>query len=143
MLISSFGCSYETADIEFGYTLSQARDKGNNLAFHLIQSFAPGEVDYEKAHEIGRQLADAVTKGQHEYVLTTHIDKGHIHNHIIVCGGEMATAKIQTVKGLRVEIFSRPLRKNTTRPLTFWIVETEIERELFSEGKCIILGSAD
>ena len=85
MLISSFGCSYETADIEFGYTLSQAREKGNNLAFHLIQSFAPGEVDYEKAHEIGRQLADAVTKGQHEYVVTTHIDKGHIHNHIIFC----------------------------------------------------------
>ena len=85
MLVSSFGCSYETADIEFGYTLSQARDKGNNLAFHLIQSFAPGEVDYEKAHEIGRQLADAVTKGQHEYVLTTHIDKGHVHNHIIFC----------------------------------------------------------
>ena len=85
MLISSFGCSYETADIEFGYTLSQALDKGINLAFHLIQSFAPGEVDYEKAHEIGKQLADAVTKGQHEYVVTTHIDKGHIHNHVIFC----------------------------------------------------------
>ena len=85
MLISSFGCSYETADIEFGYTLSQALDKGSNLAFHLIQSFAPGEVDYEKAHEIGKQLADAVTKGQHEYVVTTHIDKGHIHNHVIFC----------------------------------------------------------
>ena len=67
------------------FTLSQALDKGNNLAHHLIQSFEPGEVDYEKAHEIGRQLADAVTKGQHEYVLTTHIDKGHIHNHIIFC----------------------------------------------------------
>lgn len=85
ILVSSFGCSYETADIEFGFTLSQAMDKGNNLAHHLIQSFAPGEVEYEKAHEIGRQLADAVTKGQHEYVLTTHIDKGHIHNHIIFC----------------------------------------------------------
>lgn len=85
MLVSSFGCSYETADIEFGFTLSQALDKGNNLAHHLIQSFEPGEVDYEKAHEIGRQLADAVTKGQYEYVLTTHIDKGHIHNHIIFC----------------------------------------------------------
>lgn len=85
MLISSFGCSYETADIEFGYTLSQALDKGSNLAFHLIQSFAPGEMDYEKAHEIGKQLADAVTKGQHEYVVTTHIDKGHIHNHVIFC----------------------------------------------------------
>ena len=85
MLVSSFGCSYETADIEFGFTLSQALDKGNNLAHHLIQSFEPGEVDYREAHEIGRQLADAVTKGQHEYVLTTHIDKGHIHNHIIFC----------------------------------------------------------
>ncbi len=84
-LVSSFGCSYETADIEFEYTLSQARQKGNNLAFHLIQSFEPGEVDCEKAHAIGKQLADAVTKGQHEYVLTTHIDKGHIHNHIIFC----------------------------------------------------------
>ena len=85
MLVSSFGCSYETADIEFEYTLSQALQKGNNLAFHLIQSFEPGEVDYQKAHEIGKQLADAVTKGQHEYVLTTHIDKGHVHNHIIFC----------------------------------------------------------
>ena len=85
MLVSSFGCSYETADIEFGFTLAQAIDKGNNLAHHLIQSFEPGEVDYEKAHEIGKQLADAVTKGQHEYVLTTHIDKGHVHNHIIFC----------------------------------------------------------
>ena len=85
MLVSSFGCSYETADIEFEYTLSQALQKGNNLAFHLIQSFEPGEVDYQKAHEIGKQLADAVTKGQHEYVVTTHIDKGHIHNHIIFC----------------------------------------------------------
>ena len=85
MLVSSFGCSYETADSEFEYTLSQALQKGNNLAFHLIQSFEPGEVDYQKAHEIGKQLADAVTKGQHEYVLTTHIDKGHVHNHIIFC----------------------------------------------------------
>ena len=84
-LVSSFGCSYETADIEFGFTLAQAIEKGNNLAHHLIQSFEPGEVDYEKAHEIGKQLADAVTKGQHEYVVTTHIDKGHIHNHIIFC----------------------------------------------------------
>ena len=85
MLVSSFGCSYETADIEFAFTLSQALHKGNNLAHHLIQSFEPGEVSFEKAHEIGKQLADAVTKGQYEYVLTTHIDKEHVHNHIIFC----------------------------------------------------------
>ena len=85
MLVSSFGCSYETVDIEFEYTLSQAIDKGNNLAHHLIQSFEPGETTPEQAHEIGRQLADEITKGQYEYVLTTHIDKGHIHNHVIFC----------------------------------------------------------
>ena len=85
MLVSSFGCSPETADIEFAFTIAQALNRGNNLAHHLIQSFEPGEVDYQKAHEIGKQLADAVTKGQYEYVLTTHIDKGHVHNHIIFC----------------------------------------------------------
>lgn len=85
VLVSSFGCSPETADIEFGFTLSQAIQKGNNFAFHLIQSFEPGEVDYEKAHEIGKQLAGAVTKGRHEYVVTTHIDRGHVHNHILFC----------------------------------------------------------
>ena len=85
MLVSSFGCSPETADIEFAFTIAQALDRGNNLAHHLIQSFEPGEVDYQKAHEIGKHLADAVTKGKYEYVLTTHIDKGHVHNHIIFC----------------------------------------------------------
>jgi hypothetical protein len=85
ILISSYGCSHETADIEFGFTLSQAVQKGNNLAHHLMQSFEPGEVTPEQAHEIGKRLADEVTKGQYEYVLTTHIDKGHVHNHIMFC----------------------------------------------------------
>lgn len=85
ILISSYGCSHETADIEFGFTLSQAIDKGSNLAHHLIQAFDPGEVTPEQAHEIGKRLADEATKGQYEYVLTTHIDKGHVHNHIIFC----------------------------------------------------------
>jgi hypothetical protein len=85
MLVSTFGCSYETADAEFELTLSQALEKGNNLAHHLIQSFEPGESTPEQAHEIGRRLADEITKGRHEYVLTTHIDKGHIHNHLIFC----------------------------------------------------------
>ena len=101
MLVSSFGCSYETADIEFGFTLSQALDRGNNLAHHLIQSFEPGEVDYEKAHEIGKQLADAVTKGQYEYVLTTHIDKGHKPNvPLVSCGRHKGVVIIAAAAGL-------------------------------------------
>jgi len=93
MLVSSFGCSYETADIEFELTLSQALEKGNNLAHHLIQSFEPGEATPEQAHEIGRRLADEITKGRHEYVLTTHIDKGHIHNHLIFCAASFVDYK--------------------------------------------------
>ena len=88
MLVSSFACSYETADIEFELLLSQAMQKGNNLAHHLIQSFAPGETTPEQAHEIGRQLADEVLQGKYPYVLTTHIDNGHVHNHIIFCAAD-------------------------------------------------------
>ena len=66
MLVSSFACSYETADIEFELLLSQAMQKGNNLAHHLIQSFAPGETTPEQAHEIGLQLADEVLQGKYD-----------------------------------------------------------------------------
>jgi len=93
MLVSSFGCSYETADKEFELTLSQALDKGNNLAHHLIQSFEPGESTPEQAHEIGKRLADEITKGRYEYVLTTHTDKGHIHNHLIFCAASFIDYK--------------------------------------------------
>lgn len=86
LLISSFGCSYETADMEFMFTLEQTKmKKGDNLAHHLIQAFDPGETTPEQAHEIGKKLADIVTGGQYEYVLSTHVDKGHIHNHIMFC----------------------------------------------------------
>ncbi len=93
LLVSSFGCSYETADIEFEMTLKQAMQKGNNIAHHLIQSFEPGEATPELAHEIGRQLADDVLGGKYEYVLSTHTDKGHIHNHIIFCAVDMVEHK--------------------------------------------------
>lgn len=93
MLVSSFGCSVETADIEFHMTLRQTMGKGNNLAHHLIQSFAPGEATYQQAHEIGRQLADEVLGGKYEYVIATHINKGHLHNHIIFCAADFAEHK--------------------------------------------------
>lgn len=84
LLVSSFGCAPETADIEFDFTRRLAKNKSTIvLARHLIQSFEPGEVTPEKAHEIGKQFADEVLGGKYEYVLTTHVDKGHVHNHII------------------------------------------------------------
>ncbi len=85
VLISSFGCSPETADLEFHYTLSKNPDSGPNLAFHLIQSFAPGETTGEEAHKIGSELAEQLLQGKYSYVLATHIDKNHIHNHLLFC----------------------------------------------------------
>ena len=85
LLVSSFACSPETADLEFGFTLSHCMEKGNNLAFHLIQSFKPGETDAKTAHQIGDELAIELLKWKYEYVLSTHVDKGHIHNHLIFC----------------------------------------------------------
>ena len=83
LLISSYGCSAETVDVEFVWTRRHAIDKGENLGRHLIQAFAPGEVTPEEAHQIGLELAKEILGGKYEFVLTTHIDRGHIHNHVI------------------------------------------------------------
>ena len=83
LLVTSFGCAAETADIEFEWTRRHSIDKGTHLGRHLIQAFEPGEVSAEEAHEIGMQLAKEILGGKYEFVLTTHIDKGHIHNHLI------------------------------------------------------------
>ena len=83
LLVSSFGCAAETADIEFEWTRRHAIDKGTHLGRHLIQAFEPGEVSPEEAHRIGMELAREVLGGKYEFVLTTHIDKDHVHNHLI------------------------------------------------------------
>ena len=87
LLVSSFGCSVETAAKEFDWTREIAKQHGmpdtKILARHVIQSFDVGEVSPEVAHEIGRQFADEMLGGKYEYVLATHVDREHIHNHII------------------------------------------------------------
>ena len=83
LLVSAYGCAAETADIEFAWTRRHAIDKGTNLGRHLIQAFQPGEVTPEQAHEIGMELAREILGGRYEFVLTTHIDRDHVHNHLI------------------------------------------------------------
>ena len=87
LLVSSYGCASETAAREFEWTRKIAEQKGMNpvriIARHVIQSFEIGEVTPEIAHEIGKQFADEILGGKYEYVLTTHIDKDHVHNHLI------------------------------------------------------------
>ena len=87
LLVSSYGCASETAAREFEWTRKIAEQKGMNpvriIARHVIQSFEIGEVTPELAHEIGKLFADEILGGKYEYVLTTHIDKDHVHNHLI------------------------------------------------------------
>ena len=83
LLVSAYGCAAETADIEFAWTRRHAIDKGTNLGRHLIQAFQPGEVTPEQAHEIGMELAREILGGRYEFVLTTHTDRDHVHNHLI------------------------------------------------------------
>lgn len=88
LYVSSFGCAAsDAAAKEFEWTRNLAVQQGMQMpkviARHLIQSFDVGEVTPEQAHEIGKQFADEWLKGKYEYVIATHIDKGHCHNHII------------------------------------------------------------
>lgn len=90
--VSAFKCLPESAHLDFvaskalyekvnGY---KTKKKDDVLAYHIRQAFSPDDkISPEQAHEIGRKLADEFTKGKHEYVIATHIDKKHIHNHII------------------------------------------------------------
>ena len=88
LYVSSYGCAAsDAAAKEFEWTRNLAAQQGMQMpkviARHLIQSFAVDEVTPEQAHEIGKQFADEWLKGKYEYVIATHIDKGHCHNHII------------------------------------------------------------
>ena len=88
LLISYFGTTPKTAADDFKFTLSHTDSSDPNKAFHLIQSFAPGEVSAEEAHKIGEELADRLLQGRYSYVVSTHTDKGHIHNHLIFCAAD-------------------------------------------------------
>lgn len=93
MLVSAYNVDPMYASLEFSITSAIAQAaKGdytktggaNNLAYHMIQSFSPDDkITPQQAHEIGKKLADEFLDGKYEYVISTHVDKGHVHNHII------------------------------------------------------------
>ncbi|MCR4590350.1 MAG: relaxase/mobilization nuclease domain-containing protein, partial [Lachnospiraceae bacterium] len=89
LLISSFACDAKFARYQFQDALSKTRNySDDNKAYHLIQSFAPGEVSPEEAHRIGIELAERLLKGDYSYVIATHTDRQHPHNHIIFCAAD-------------------------------------------------------
>lgn len=90
-LVTGFGCNPETADGEFllmkrEYIVRTGRRRGKDdvIAYHLRQSFVPGEITPEEANRIGCELASRFTHGQHAYVVATHEDRRHVHSHIII-----------------------------------------------------------
>ena len=89
-LIACYECDSRSADAEFllakrQYTAATGRVSGKDdvIAYHLRQSFVPGEITPEEANRLGVEMARRFTKGGHAFVVCTHIDKSHVHNHII------------------------------------------------------------
>ena len=88
-LVSSYGCSPLTVDEEFllskrQYEQSTGRSQKNNvIAYQIRQSFKPGEITPEEANKVGYELAMRFTKGKHAFIVATHTDRQHIHNHIL------------------------------------------------------------
>ena len=93
LLVNTHKCHESSAHTQFLRTREEAGTKGTVLARHLIQSFLPGEATPEMAHRIGLELCKKILKDEYEFVLSTHIDKGHIHNHIIFNNVNMVTGK--------------------------------------------------
>lgn len=106
-LVSAYMCSPETAAEEFELSKqlyaqltgrSQPKHR-ENIMYRVIQSFKPGEISPEEANRIGYELAMKFTKGQHQFVVATHVDKAHIHNHIEFNSTNLdCTGKFQNVK---------------------------------------------
>lgn len=93
ILISTNKCHTASAHTQFLRRREEANVRGTVLARHLIQSFLPGEATSEIAHKIGLELCNRILKDEYEFILSTHIDKGHIHNHIIFNNVNMVTGK--------------------------------------------------
>lgn len=119
LLVSTHKCHQSTAHTQFLRTRGEAGTKGTVLARHLIQSFLPGETSPEMAHQIGLELCKKILKDEYEFVLSTHIDKGHIHNHIIFNNVNMVSGKCyQSNKKCyhKIRYQSDKLCKKTTFP---------------------------
>ena len=80
---SSYACTLETAFVDMRQTKERWHKSGGVQGYHLVQSFAAGEVSPELAHQIAKELADRVLGGQYEYVIGTHLNTDHIHSHIV------------------------------------------------------------
>ena len=87
--ISSYQCNPELVDLEFAQAKKEylhktwRQPKGDVIAYQIRQSFKPGEITPEEANQVGYETGMRFTKGKHAFIVATHVDRAHIHNHII------------------------------------------------------------
>lgn len=107
-LVTAYACTPELSDTEFLLSkreyenITGRKQKSDILAYHIRQAFKPGEVTPELANQLGQELARRFTKNAHAFIVATHIDKSHIHNHIIFNSTTMDSTRK----------FQNPLRSN-------------------------------
>ena len=122
-------CSRENAHKEFELTKKQFNSRTKTLAHYLIQSFVPEEVSFEEAHQVGIELCEKILEGKYEYVLATHIDKDHIHNHIIFNSIDVDEGKIyHSYYGSYMNIRNQSDRLCNEHGLS--VIDQETQREI-------------
>lgn len=122
-------CSRENAYKEFELTKKQFNSRTKILAHHLIQSFVPEEVGFEEAHQVGIELCEKILEGKYEYVLATHIDKDHIHNHIIFNSIDVDEGKVyHSYYGSYINIRSQSDKLCKEHNLS--VIDQETEKEI-------------
>lgn len=124
-----------TRDIE---ACPQGALKGGVLAYHVIQSFRPGEVSADLAHQVGVEFAERITDGGYKYVLATHTDKDHIHNHLIICAASDVTHRKMRVDASKKHPTIKQWWKISDEICTFYHLSCErgleVESPKFVEG---------
>ena len=131
LLVTGYNCNPETASFEFDITKESANilnsnidNKNGNQAYHLMQSFAiTDNITPDQAHQIGKELADEFLQGKHEYVIATHVDKGHIHNHIIINATSFYTHKKLRTQPYKTASMIRGISDNLCHKNNLSVVE--------------------
>ena len=127
--VTTYLCSRENAHKEFELTKKQFNSRTKTLAHNLIQSFVPEEVSFEEAHQVGIELCEKILEGKYEYVLATHIDKDHIHNHIIFNSIDVEEGKIyHSYYGSYMNI--RNQNDKLCREHNLFVIDQETEKEI-------------
>ena len=127
--VTTYLCSRENAHKEFELTKKQFNSRTKTLAHNLIQSFVPEEVSFEEAHQVGIELCEKILEGKYEYVLATHIDKDHIHNHIIFNSVDVEEGKIyHSYYGSYMNI--RNQNDKLCREHNLFVIDQETEKEI-------------